>query len=117
MILGQLLAAVGESDLPKVRGILTKHPYLFNFELPRGWPILHQCLHKPGYPPCADVDLVKLFVDNGGDVNRLSGSRVSLLFLATNNSFARDIAAYLTRCGAKMRPYEQATVALTAKQS
>src|SRR5207302_11230657 len=103
--LNDLLRAIEARDLPAARTVLEKYPYLFNFDLPLGWPILHQCLREPGYRPLADVPLVKLFVDKGGDVNRRSATGVSLLFLASANAFAGDIAQYLTKCGASMRSY------------
>src|SRR4051794_25630506 len=77
-LLNEIMAQIDRKDLEGVRTLLTKHPYLLHFEISQGWPLLHRCLASE----CADLELLKLFVANGGDVNRKANGGVSLPFLA-----------------------------------
>lgn len=77
-VLSQILLKVKQCDLAAVKQLLRECPFVFHFQIECGWPILHHCIACG----CADLDLVKLFIANGGDVNRRADSGASLLFLA-----------------------------------
>jgi ankyrin repeat protein len=101
---------VEERDLKEVRRILRAYPYLFHFEIPHGWPVLHRCMDNA----CADLQLAKMFLAAGGDVNRKTNSGVSLLFLACAHACGEETPSYLRTQGARMSNFEEAVVALTS---
>src|SRR5258708_2863810 len=113
-ILDEAISRIERKDLEALKTLLGKHPYVFHFEAPCGWPILHRCMAKPWQNPCVDLDLVKLFAANGGDTNQRTDSGLSLLFLATINSSCvkMGIPAFLAQCGGKMSSFEQAVATL-----
>jgi ankyrin repeat protein len=113
-ILDEALLAIEKRDLENLRSLAARHPYVFHFEAPYGWPVLHRCMAKSTQRPCVDLELVKLFVANGGNVNQRTDSGVSLLFLATVNGFCvkMGIHDYLTQCGASMSRFEEVVATL-----
>jgi len=115
-ILDEALSMIEKKDLEGLKSLLGKRPNVFHLEAPYGWPLLHRCIAKPGQKPCLDLDLVKLFVAIGGDVNQKTDSGLSLLFLATVNSFSvkMGIPTFLAQVGARMSNFEQIVAAFMA---
>src|SRR5689334_8892445 len=112
-ILDEALSMIEKKDLEGLKSLLGKRPNVFHLEAPYGWPLLHRCIAKPGQKLCLDLDLVKLFVAIGGDVNQKTDSGLSLLFLATVNSFSvkMGIPTFLAQVGARMSNFEQIVAA------
>src|SRR5690349_11991748 len=116
-ILNELLAAIDRKDKKAVKRMLKEHPYLFHAECPQQWPVIHRCVQDPVNASCLDVDLAKLFVSYGGDVNQKAGGGISLLFLAATNFESQAVAEYLVSCGARMSSFEQAVAALMREEN
>ena len=112
-IMGSLARALEKRDLPRIKTLLNEHPALVREEIAFGWPVLHQGLANSAEKLCADLDLVNLFVANGGDVNQRTYNGVSLLFLARLNSavLGNAIAERLAGLGVTLSTFE--TRALT----
>jgi len=106
-----VLSGIESSDLTMVRQLLRERPYVFHFEIRHGWPILHRCIARR----CADLNLVKLFVAQGGDVNRKTDSGVSLAFLAATMPDDQEILKYLISIGGRMSSFEEAVMVLTTE--
>jgi ankyrin repeat protein len=97
--------------MPTVKRLLTAHPYLFHLD-DSGWPVPHRCISDPVNVPLLDLDLAKLFVAHGADLNRKTDSGLSLLFLAATNSRTKDIADYFVTCGAQMSSFEESVATI-----
>jgi ankyrin repeat protein len=103
-------SAIAKGDLKTIKTLLARDPSAFQLQPAFGWPVLHRCFSVPN--PCVDLELVKRFIEVGGDVNRRTYCGVSLLFLATMNARRGDpeIVNRLRNQGARMSEFEQAAV-------
>jgi uncharacterized protein len=111
-ILNQILSELEQENLPRVKELLKDHPYIFNFEDRYGWPVAHRCLADPVNYPCFDLELARLYVASGANVNRRTDSGLSLLFLASMNFKGAAIAEYFVSSGARMSSFEEAVLAI-----
>jgi ankyrin repeat protein len=112
-IMKSLAGAIQRHHLPKVKTLLDEYPALFREEISFGWPVLHECLANSVEKTCADLELVKRFIQNGGDINQRTYNGVSLLFLARLNRpcLGDGIAEHLAALGGNLSTFE--TAALT----
>lgn len=95
-----------------VKRLFTEYPVLLHFQDSAQWPLLHRCIADPVNSPCLDLDVVKSYVSNGGDLNQRAPGGLSLLFLARANFKGTEIANYLVSCGASMSSYEEAVISI-----
>jgi ankyrin repeat protein len=105
-----VVSAIRKNDLWTVRRLLKENPYLFHINDRYCWPIMHLCLAER----CVDLELVKLFVRSGGNVNEKTNSGLSLVFLAATMPSLYLIQNYLESCGARMSSFEEAVALLIA---
>ena len=110
-VFAQLTTAIEQRDCGAVRRLRTEHRYLLHFELTPGWPVLHRCIVQG----CADVGLLKLFVANGGDVQRETDGGASLAFLAATTARAEVLGECLNSCGARMTPFDSPPPSITPR--
>lgn len=111
-VLNQVLSEIEKRNLQSVKELLKDHPYIFHFEDRYGWPVAHRCLADPANNPCFDLELARLYVASGANVNRRTDSGLSLLSLASMNFKGAQMAEYFVSCGARMSSFEEAVLAI-----
>jgi ankyrin repeat protein len=104
----ELLGKIDSRDLDGISKLLAQYPYLFNFELFFGWPIIHLCFVKR----CVSLETIKSYIAAGGDVNRRTSSGVSLLFLARGMPDGQLLSELLHSAGAQMSKFELCVLTL-----
>jgi hypothetical protein len=104
------LANLPIHNLCKLKPLLQQKPWLFHINEQYEWPLLHRCMILG----TVDVELLELYIKNGGDVNGKTAGGESLLFLlhfSVRFGQRRDaLDARLRSAGATMSAYEEAVI-------
>jgi len=100
----EIQKAIEKADLGTIKRLAERCPFVLLHDTSHQWPVIHECLSRG----CVDLELVKLFLQAGGDVNRRTESGVSLAYLASKLYEENDIVTLLKQNGAKMSVYEEA---------
>ena len=107
--LDEAFALLGRKDKAALKQFLTNHPFLFQWNVSYGWPLMHRMVDQG----LADSELMEMYVRTGGDANVLAPDAVSLLFLAKLRKSDPELIQVLEREGARMSPFEQAVILLS----